>query len=52
MLPYRGFVVWDVSIFVLMGVFLLFVAIGWPGAPNSCLNFDPATQTLFLKDGV
>ena len=52
MLPYRGFVVWDVSIFVIMGVFLLFVAIGWPGIPNSCLNYDPDTRQLFLKDGV
>jgi hypothetical protein len=52
MLPYRGFVVWDVSIFVIMGVFLLFVAIGWPGIPNSCFNYDPDTHALFLKDGV
>lgn len=52
MLPYRGFVVWDVSIFVIMGIFLLFVAIGWPGVPNSCFNLDSTGRALVLKDGV
>jgi hypothetical protein len=37
---FRGFVVWIVAIVVIVGPFLLFVAAGWPGAPDSCV-FDP-----------
>lgn len=51
-LPYRGFIIWDAGIFLVMGVFLLFVALGWPGPPNSCLYYDPDTHMLVQKDGL
>ena len=40
MLPYRGFVVWDGAIFLILGVFFAFVATGWPGDPDTCLKFE------------
>jgi hypothetical protein len=50
MLPYRGFVVWDAGIFIIIGAFLFFMMLGWPGDPDNCVTnnvcyceaFDPA----------
>jgi hypothetical protein len=39
MRPYRGFVVWGIGIVLLLTTFLIFVLVGWPGVPNSCI-FD------------
>jgi hypothetical protein len=36
--PARVWVVWGGGIFLVLGVFLIFVAAGWPGGPNSCLH--------------
>jgi hypothetical protein len=33
----RGFIVWGSGIIVVLGLFLIFVADGWPGNPNSCI---------------
>jgi hypothetical protein len=38
---YRGYIVLGVAIVVIMVPFLLFVALGWPGTPNSCINEKP-----------
>jgi hypothetical protein len=35
---YRGFVVWGAGIVVVLGAFLVFVAAGWPGDANSCIQ--------------
>lgn len=42
-MSYRGFIVWGVSIAVLLGVFMIFVAAGWPGKHNSCIDDVPDT---------
>lgn len=39
----RGFIVWGAGIVLVLGVFLIFVAAGWPGAPNDCINSTPDT---------
>ena len=38
---YRGFIVWGSGIVVVLGLFLIFVAAGWPGQPNNCINDTP-----------
>jgi hypothetical protein len=38
---YRGFIVWGAGIVVVLGVFLIFVAAGWPGDVNSCVHDTP-----------
>jgi len=38
---YRGFIVWGAGIVVVLGSFLIFVAAGWPGDHNSCMNDRP-----------
>lgn len=38
---YRGFVVWGAGIVIVLGVFLIFVAVGWPGAPDDCIDETP-----------
>lgn len=43
MTPYRGLLVWGIGIVVVLGVFLGFVAGGWPGAPDTCLSDSPNT---------
>jgi len=40
---YRGFVVWGAGIVIVLGVFLLFVAAGWPGGPDDCIYNTPDT---------
>src|ERR1041385_2821928 len=42
-MEYRGFIVWGAGTFVLLLVFLIFMAVGWPGKPDTCTNIDPAT---------
>jgi hypothetical protein len=41
MLAGRGFIVWGVGIFVVLGLFLIFVTAGWPGRPNDCIYERP-----------
>ncbi|MER0203690.1 MAG: hypothetical protein DU480_07475 [Nitrosomonas sp.] len=41
MIIYRGFIVWGVSVVILLGSFFIFVATGWPGAEDSCVNKHP-----------
>jgi len=36
--PNRGWVVWAGGIFLILGLFLVFMAAGWPGGPDSCLH--------------
>ena len=43
MLAGRGFIVWGVGIVVILGLFLIFVAAGWPGTPNDCIYDRPDT---------
>lgn len=38
---YRGFIVWGVSVAILLGAFFIFVATGWPGIEDSCVNEVP-----------
>lgn len=40
-MPYRSFIVWGAGTAAVMIPFLLFVALGWPGAPDSCVYDDP-----------
>jgi hypothetical protein len=40
-IEHRGFVVLGVGTVVLMAAFLTFVAVGWPGKPNSCIDEKP-----------
>lgn len=41
MLIYRGFIVWGISVAVLMGAFFIFTATGWPGSEDSCIHESP-----------
>jgi hypothetical protein len=40
---YRGWIVYGVGAGLILLVFLIFVAAGWPGKPDSCTNIDPDT---------
>src|SRR5215472_357821 len=42
----RGFIVWGAGIVGVLGLFLIFVAAGWPGGPDSCTNVDSAGHQL------
>lgn len=42
-MAYRGFIVWGAGILIVMGLFLIFVAAGWPGELNSCAKENPNT---------
>jgi len=44
----RGFVVWGIGIAVILGIFLIFMAAGWPGDANSCTTTSP--NTCFCED--
>jgi hypothetical protein len=47
---YRGFIVWAGGIVVVLGLFLIFVAAGWPGSPDSCLHLaDHTTNTCYCE---
>ena len=39
----RGWIVYGTSAFLLLLVFFIFVAAGWPGTPDTCTNIDPKT---------
>lgn len=41
MAVYRGFIVWGFGIIIVLGAFLIFVAAGWPGDENNCVNEKP-----------
>lgn len=50
MVAYRSFIVWGVGIVVVLGVFLIFVAAGWPGSPDNCLHLaDGKTNTCYCE---
>jgi hypothetical protein len=38
---YRGFVVLAVGVFVVLFPFMMFVALGWPGKPDDCIDDTP-----------
>ncbi len=40
---YRGFIVWAAGIVIILGLFLVFVNVGWPGQPDSCTLETPNT---------
>lgn len=52
MSEFRGFIVWGAGIFVVLGLFLIFVAAGWPGDPNSCIYDTPDTCFCEAFDSV
>jgi hypothetical protein len=35
---YRGFIVWGAGILLVLGAFLMFVLVGWPGKVNNCVD--------------
>jgi hypothetical protein len=39
----RGFIVWGAGIVLVLGAFLIFAAVGWPGDVNSCTHPDNPT---------
>lgn len=39
----RGFVVWALSVFLILGAFLFFKNTGWPGEPSNCIYDSPDT---------
>jgi hypothetical protein len=43
---YRGFIVWGAGIVGVLGLFLIFVAAGWPGSPDQCTHLVNGHQTL------
>lgn len=43
MAVYRALLVWAAGIAVVLGLFLVFVAIGWPGQANGCIFDTPNT---------
>jgi hypothetical protein len=47
---YRGFFVWGGGIVLVLGLFLIFVAVGWPGSPDSCLHLaDRGANTCYCE---
>lgn len=40
---YRGFVVWGGALVLILGAFLIFTAVGWPGQPDGCVFDTPNT---------
>jgi len=47
----RGFVVWGAGIAVVLGAFLIFVAAGWPGSADSCVEPTVhAANSCFCED--
>jgi hypothetical protein len=42
----RGFIVWGAGIVGVLGLFLIFMAAGWPGGPDGCTNVDSAGHLL------
>ncbi|MDW3648743.1 MAG: hypothetical protein R8P61_16870 [Bacteroidia bacterium] len=38
---YRGFIIWIVAIALILGAFLLFVQLGWPGQASDCIYKSP-----------
>ncbi len=41
MADYRGFVIWGAGAVLVLGLFLVFVFVGWPGEPNACVYETP-----------
>ncbi len=47
----QGFIVWGAGIVVILGIFLCFVFLGWPGDPNGCTTpTEDAANTCFCED--
>lgn len=40
---YRGFIVWFLGLGVVLGLFMMFVSVGWPGQPDPCVFETPHT---------
>ncbi len=48
---YRSLIVWGAAIVLILGVFLGFVAGGWPGEPDSCLvPTEDADNTCYCEE--
>jgi hypothetical protein len=45
-MTYRGFIVWGAGIVGVLGLFLIFVAAGWPGGPDQCTHLVAGKQIL------
>lgn len=43
---YRGFLVWGGGTVVVLGIFLIFVAAGWPGGPDNCTHIVNGAQII------
>ena len=43
MKKYRGFLIWGICVLLIMGGFLFFVNVGWPGVPSNCIYDSPDT---------
>jgi hypothetical protein len=48
MTVYRSFIVWAGGIVLVLGLFLIFVAAGWPGKVNECVK-GPTTDTCYCE---
>jgi len=51
----RGFIVWGGGIVLVLGMFLIFVAAGWPGELNSCAKEKPSScycEAFDLHDAI
>jgi hypothetical protein len=46
----RGFIVWAAGIVLVLGVFLIFVAAGWPGAPDPCTRINAQGVQVVKSD--
>jgi hypothetical protein len=43
---YRGWIVWGAGILGVLGLFLIFVAAGWPGGPDQCTHIENGRQVV------
>jgi hypothetical protein len=48
-MTWRGFIVWGAGIVAVLGAFLIFVAVGWPGGPDDCTNIDQTGVQVVTK---
>lgn len=43
---YRSFIVWGGGTVLVLGIFLIFVAVGWPGGPDNCTHIINGIQQI------
>jgi len=49
-IAHRGFIVWAAAIVLILGVFMIFVGVGWPGEANECIDpTDDASDSCFCE---